>query len=144
MLAVLRSSFVLVALAAAGVFGITLPPETRSKEPACGYGKAGLKLPAPGATITQDVSSDHGTQVEVLYCSGAYFKTSSQSASLWLSQNPSAGQLLAQNVSPDNKDAPAGFYSYRFNVSLHPVDGSYYKGNYTFSIYEVTTGTFIA
>lgn len=84
------------------------------------------------------------TYVEVIYCSGQYFKTSSIDASVWLTfpDSPDSGELLVKDEKPDNKDASAGFYSYRFNVSIAPEDGDYATGVRTLSVYETTTGKF--
>ena len=88
----------------------------------CGYGTQGLKKPADNDTIYQQEDS---TTFEVVYCSGQYFKTSTIDASVWLSFPDSfqSGELLTKDQKPDNKDAPAGYYSYRFNVTIYPNDG---------------------
>ncbi|KAI4147374.1 MAG: hypothetical protein LQ340_005588 [Diploschistes diacapsis] len=105
----------------------------------CGEGSQGIKKPARNTTIQQQ---EDGTTFEVIYCSGQYFKTSSIDGSVWL-HNPSStksGQLLVKDRTPDNKDAPAGFYSYRFNITIYPQDGDYLSGKQVLSVYETATG----
>jgi len=48
--------------------------------------------------------------------------------------------LLAKDIPPDNEDAAAGFYSYRYNVTLCPEDGEYRTGPFVVSVYETATG----
>jgi hypothetical protein len=111
--------------------------------PLCTPEHQGIIQPASGATITQ-VKNDNGdgTTVQIVYCSGQYFKTSSIDASVFLTapDSPDSGELLAKDVKPDNQDASAGFYSYRFNVTISPADGDYQTGPYVLSIYETETG----
>jgi len=116
---------------------------TARDTPLCPPEHQGIIQPANGATITQVRDSNlDGTTVEVVYCSGAYFKISSLDASALFSfpDTLNVGSILAKNVKPDNKDAAAGFYSYRFNVTFTPNSGSYFTGLHTLSIYETTTG----
>lgn len=83
--------------------------------------------------------------MEIIYCSGAYFKTSSIEASALLSFPDSialGGQVLVKDAKPDDLDAAAGFSSYRFNASIYPSDGDYYTGEMAISIFETTTGEF--
>lgn len=116
---------------------------TSAAAPLCTPEAQGIVQPANGATVTQTQDSNYdGTIVEIVYCSGQYFKTSTIDASvlLTLPGSPDSGQLLAKDVAPDNLDALAGFYSYRFNVTIAPISGTYPTGPYTLSIYETTTG----
>ena len=109
---------------------VTQLPQLKRQDTVCGYGIEGIKKPLNNATITYPENSDGDPfNFEVIYCSGQYFKTSSLSASLLLS-NPAngdnslnSGMILVNNASPDNQDAPAGFYSYRLNVTMYPIDG---------------------
>jgi hypothetical protein len=118
-------------------------PAAPAATPLCQPEHQGIIQPASGATITQikDSNSD-GTTVEIVYCSGQYFKTSTIDASVLFTSPDSinGGVLLAKDVKPDNKDAAAGFYSYRFNVTISPEDGDYFTGPRTLNIYETTTG----
>lgn len=118
---------------------------TARDAPLCPPEHMGIMQPANGATITQTRDGNlDGTTVEVVYCSGAYYKTSSLDASALFSfpDTLNVGSILAKNIKPDNKDASAGFYSYRFNVTFIPNSGSYFTGLHTLSIYETTTGEY--
>lgn len=143
MLAALRTCVLAATMATAALASI-IPPQARADGQACGYGTQGLKQPAEGSTVVLHDQDSTGADIEVLYCSGAYSKISSESVSVWLanSAGSNSGQLLAQNIKPDNKDAPSGYFSYRFNVTVSPQDGDYPTGPHAFSIYEVTTGEF--
>ena len=97
-----------------------LDPRAKS---VCGQlGDSGIKKPKNNATIHQ---TNDETTFEVIYCSGQYFKTSSQDASVWLSSGvgSQSGELWVKNQAPDNLDAVTGSYSYRLNVTLYPEDG---------------------
>ena len=101
---------------------ISEPIVKRQSDDICGYGTQGIKQPTANSTIQQNEDS---TTFEVVYCSGQYFKTSSLdiSAFLHFPDSPNSGQLLVRNQQPDNQDAPAGYYSYRFNITIYPEDG---------------------
>ncbi|KAK5115802.1 hypothetical protein LTR85_009396 [Meristemomyces frigidus] len=123
--------------------------ETSTTEPFCYQKSEGIYEPANGATITQDTATDSCTDVTILYCSGQYDKTSSLSASVWLSTNAqpdiaSGGEILALDVSPDNQNTTAGYYSYYFTTSICPSDGDYATGSYELSVYETETGYYNA
>lgn len=114
--------------------------------PLCSQEAQGILVPQPGATIVQTNDGNYGPNYfTVVYCSGAYYKTSSIDGSVWLTfpDEPTSGQLLIKDEKPDNKDAHAAFYSYRFNVTLYPEDGDYVTGERTLSVYETTTGEFV-
>lgn len=115
----------------------------RASTPACKTETSGFLSPVAGSTITQAKGAE-STVVEILYCSGQYFKTRPTGASIWLTKGIDSalggGPLLAQNVVPDDHDAAAGFHSYRFNVTIYPEDGSFMQGPYTLSVYETSTG----
>lgn len=118
---------------------------TTAASPLCTPEAQGIIQPVDGATITQvDDGNYDSTTVEIVYCSGQYFKTRSIDASVFLTfpDSPNSGELLAKDIEPDNKDASAGFYSYRFNVTIAPSDGSYPTGVRSLSVYETTTGEF--
>lgn len=114
--------------------------------PFCSQKSPGIYSPASGAIITQSTTAYSCTNITVLYCSGQYFKTSSIDTSVALSQiyaggpGITSGQLLAKDVRPDNADASAGVYSYRYNVTICPGGGDYLKGEYALSVYETETG----
>ena len=80
----------------------------------------------------------------MIYCSGQYFETHSIDGSVLLTGTDSltSGELLIKDQKPDNLDADAGFYSYRFNASISPEDGDYITGDKTLSVYETTSGNF--
>jgi hypothetical protein len=116
---------------------------TTASTPLCSPEAQGIVKPTPGTIITQTNDGNYGpTYFEVIYCSGQYFKTSSIDGSVLLAvpEAPDNGQLLIKDQAPDNLDAYAGFYSYRFNASISPSDGDYLTGEQTLSIYETTTG----
>ena len=116
---------------------------TTASSPLCTPEAQGIIQPTNGATITQVNDGNYdSTIVEIIYCSGQYFKTSSIDASVFLTfpDSPNSGELLAKDVEPDNKDASAGFYSYRFNVTIAPSNGDYPTGLRSLSVYETTTG----
>ena len=116
-----------------------------SRKPPLYARSQGIIQPVDGATITQVNDGNYdSTTVEIVYCSGQYFKTRSIDASVFLTfpDSPNSGELLAKDIEPDNKDASAGFYSYRFNVTIAPSDGSYPTGVRSLSVYETTTGEF--
>ena len=129
---------------AATLFSTTFaaPTISRRDDYLCGYGTEGIKLPTANTTIYQTADDDLScTSVEIVYCSGQYFKTSSLDATVWLSPpGQQSGEILAKNVAPDDSDAPAGYYSYRFNVSICPTSGSYMTGQKTLAVYETATG----
>ena len=109
--------------------------------PFCSGKAAGLYSPTEGAVLTQYITDYACNNFTVLYCSGQYFKTSSIDTSVWLSSaGNDNGMLLAKDVAPDNQDAQAGFYSYRYNVTICPISGEYMTGPYVFSVYETQTG----
>jgi hypothetical protein len=119
-------------------------PTSTSITPTCAPEHEGIIYPTAGTTITL-VKNDNldPTIVEIIYCSGAYFKISTIEASALLSfTDPiaTAGQMLVKDAKPDNLDAAEGFSSYRFNASIYPSDGSYYNGNMAISVFETTTG----
>lgn len=116
----------------------------RQSDPFCSGQSPGIYEPADGSTINQVMDDDYDcTTVEFLYCSGQYDKTRSIDTSIWLSASGAAsGQLLAKDVQPDNDDAAAGFYSYRYNVTICPEDGNYMTGSQTLSVYETETGRY--
>ena len=118
-------------------------PATSAAGPLCTPEAQGIIQPMNGATITQVNDGNYdSTTVQVIYCSGQYFETSSIDASIFLTfpDSPSSGELLAKAIKPDNKDASAGFYSYRINVTVSPSDGDYPTGLRSLSVYETTTG----
>ncbi|KAG9231603.1 hypothetical protein BJ875DRAFT_469040 [Amylocarpus encephaloides] len=103
--------------------------------------------PTQGSTITQlKTTSLDPTNIEIIYCSGQYFKTRTVDISVWLTrpEHINGGVLLAKGVHPDNKDAQAGFSSYRFNVTIAPWGGSYGTGERVLRFYETTTGFYTA
>jgi len=113
---------------------------TTTTPPFCS-GKTGLYSPTEGAVLAQNVTDYGCNNVTVLYCSGQYYKTRSIDTSVWLSSpGGTSGQLLAQDVTPDDADAAAGYSSYRYNVTICPLDGDYKTGSYVFSVYETETG----
>ncbi|MCJ1331200.1 hypothetical protein MMC10_007888 [Thelotrema lepadinum] len=116
------------------------PIVKRQDDKLCGYetGQA-IVEPAANSTIQQNEDS---TTFEVIYCSGQYFKTYSIDASVFLHfpDSPNSGQLLVNNQQPDNLDTDAGFYSYRFNITIYPEDGDYLSGQQTLSVYEAASG----
>ena len=131
-----------LAICASVVYGAPAATTT-AKSPLCTPEAQGIVKPKNGAKITQVNDGNYdSTYVEVIYCSGQYFKTSSVDASVWLTSpgSPNSGGLLLKDVKPDNKDSSAGFYSYRFNVTIAPEDGDYATGVRTLSVYETTTG----
>lgn len=118
---------------------------TKTASPLCTPEAQGIVKPKNGAKITQiDDGNYDSTYVTLVYCSGQYFKTSSIDASVWLTSpgSPNSGELLLKDIKPDNKDSSAGFYSYRFNITIAPEDGNYATGVRTLSVYETTTGEF--
>ncbi|KAF2860899.1 hypothetical protein K470DRAFT_257447 [Piedraia hortae CBS 480.64] len=124
------------------------PRQANATTPFCSGKSSGLYKPAEGAILSQYISDSECNNFEILYCSGQYFKTSSLDLSVWLSprfssspyQAMRSGQLLAKNVKPDDKDSAAGYYSYRFNVSICPIEGEYRTGPYILSAYETYSG----
>lgn len=138
-------SLLATSLAISASLAWAAPTTTSAAQPICTpESDQGIVQPANSATITQiNDGSFSGTTFEVLYCSEQYFKTSSVAASVLLNvpESPNNGELLVRDVAPDNLDASAGFYSYRFNVTISPSDGDYPTGLYSLSIYETTTGT---
>ena len=107
---------------ASPVANVGQPKSKRQSDTLCGYGTQGIKQPAANSTIQQNEDS---TTFEVVYCSGQYFKTSSIDGSVLLHYpgRADSGQLLVTSQAPDNQDAPSGYYSYRFNVTIYPEDG---------------------
>ena len=134
----------------AGLFAVLLPGSTvdaalvtqRQSSTVCGPGKVGIAEPANNAKIVQIKDGNFSpTNVTIVYCSGQYFKTRTIDASALLtSPGATSGELLVKDVKPDNQDAPAGYYSYRFNATIYPEDGNYLTGKRTLTIYETTTG----
>lgn len=118
-------------LASANTISVRQSPST------CGVEHApAIVQPADGFDITSPTFT-------VIYCSGEYFKTSTIDASAWLtSPGASGGMLLVKDIAPNNEDAPAGYYSYRFNVTIPVIDGNYPSGAWTLSVYETTNGEF--
>jgi len=119
---------------------------TTAAGPLCTPEAQGIVVPADGATITQINDGNYdSTTFEVVYCSGQYFKTSTIDASVLLTfpDSPDSDELLIKDQKPDNQDADAGFYSYRFNVTISPEDGDYPTGEHTLSVYETTTGELV-
>jgi hypothetical protein len=109
---------------------------------------AGIYEPANGATLSQYITDSSCNNFTIFYCSDQYDKTASLTASVWLTDNNggydiTSGTLLAQGVEPDNQDSVAGWYSYRFNVSICPMDGTYRTGDFALSVYETMTGKFV-
>jgi hypothetical protein len=112
--------------------------------PTCQPEHEGIIYPIAGSTITL-IKNDNldPTYVEIVYCSGAYFKITSIEASVLLSFPNSvamSGQVLVKDAPPDDFDSEAGFSSYRFNASIYPLDGDYYQGPMAIGIFETTTG----
>ena len=106
------------------------PPQshhTRRQDTICGHNNnAGIQKPANGSTfaISQSAQNAGETTMEVIFCSDAYFETSSINVTTWISyaNNPRYGVLLASGIEPDPSVADAGFYGYRFNVTFGPTD----------------------
>jgi len=128
--------------------GLIVRQATNTTSPFCYQKPPGIYSPSSNAILTQDISSYTCNNFTLLYCSGQYFKTSSLSTSVGLSPssngiNINSGELLAKDVKADNADAQAGFYSYRYNVTICPVEGEYMTGPYALSVFETETGELI-
>ena len=107
--------------------GPTRTHHARQQGTICGHGSnAGIQKPANGSTfaISQSDQDSGWTTLEVIFCSDAYFKTSSINVTTWITytDNPRYGVLLASGIEPDPTVADPGFYGYRFNVSFGPSD----------------------
>lgn len=142
------STLVATALTAPPVPAFSSSLSRRQDDSLCGTAtRVGIIQPANDDSFTFSESADSGT-IEVVYCSGQYFKTSSLDASVWLSsRNPSTngnerdyGQLMIHNQEPDNQDSAAGYYSYRMNVTLYPGTTGFQDGDLRLSVYEQYRG----
>lgn len=108
----------------------------------------GIKSPVNGSTITYTAAEQNdydGHTFEVIYCSGQYFKTASLYVDTWLggsgpSSDGTYAEALALNTKPDDGAASAGFYGYRYNVTVYPENGDYDLGLKYLTVYEVETG----
>lgn len=112
----------------------------------CGQGQhPGILKPTANETLVVSWEDQLNLEyvLEIVYCSDAYFKTSSLNVTAWLGFNGgSGGELLASGISPDYSVADGGFYGYRFNVTLTPIDDGSWDSNElrTLNILEWQTG----
>lgn len=103
----------------------------RQSPSTCGVGNApAIVQPSNGVNITSPT-------FQIVYCSGAYDKTRTIDASVWLtSPGSESGQLLVKDMTTNDGD------TYTFNATITPADGLYDNGDFVLSVYETTTGMF--
>jgi len=139
-------AFAVLATAMPTIQDLKIRQVSNETEPFCYQKTPGIYSPTEGAILTQDTSDYNCNNFTILYCSGQYFKTSSLDTSVGLSPSYNgvvdinSGELLAKGVKPDDRDAQAGFSSYRYNVTICPVQGEYMTGPYALSVFETETG----
>ena len=125
----------------------------RRADPVCGDGNSlpapGIRQPANGSTITWTAAEQanfEGHAIEIVYCSGEYFKTRSVNATVLLGRTTTpaggigpTGEILG-SATPTGGAAPGGFYGYVFNVTVWPSNGDFRTGQYDLSVFEWATG----
>ena len=125
------------------------PTPVRRADSVCGTQPApGIRQPANGTKITwtaaEQANSD-GHAIEIVYCSGEYFKTSSVNVTVLLgaagtgSGAGTSGQILG-SATPTGGAASSGYYGYVFNMTVEPASGNFFTGPYQLSVFEWATG----
>ena len=115
----------------------------RDSDTPCGYEPTpGIRKPIDGMTFPYTSDDTDGINIEIIYCSSDYFKTSSINVTVLLSTESYSGMIIGF-AEPNSDAAPDGFFGYIFNVTVYPSDFDL-TGSQKLSIFEFETGYYNA